>query len=701
MRKLFLMVGAPASGKSTFIKDNKLEPFTIETDALREALIQPIEKVDENGELVKVHDMSGENMVWETLDAIIDRRMRLGETIFVDATHLFKGAFSRYTEMVKKYNYTQYVVDFMAGFFENGMTHNELIGLLSGRDKNRGNKIGRLEVFERYVARYDNIKDNLVNGMYGEYMTPEALEEELNETISPISLDEYDTIKIIGDIHGDYSNFIKIMDAHKKGTAYIFVGDYLDRGTKNAETFKELLGIRGKNVFFLRGNHERRMARWTQNHEKTGQFGKSGTLEELLKSGVTDKQMTEFISRLQDFVYFTFGGKTYFVSHAGLDPEWFNNAENPLSGLVLKDESFFSEGLSSLDKSPYERDIDAVDLNGDIINVHGHRNSFYHDVKTGDNYNLTMDGKFRYLTITKDAVEEFDLDRIDEPTLVEKMIADSDVKQIELDNGITSHNFKREVFRNGRWTPITMKARGLFSKNGKIIGRGFDKFFNVGENKDATLKSLVFPVSVYEKYNGYLGLAFLDPETGDFRVETKSGLGYSDDQHTMDTLSAAQMLTKKNPAIEAYLRESGKDETVALEIITPHTGDFHIIEYTRDTVVPLAVINNQTGAFDVEAETKVFGIKPVFVAKNLKALNEFLNAHADDKHEGYVLRGKNKQLKIKSKYYLKVKELRGALAMLPKTKTTWYYGAKDWYDWAVANNKTEYGPELVRELLSL
>ena len=35
MKKLLLLRGAPASGKSTFIKDNNLEPYIISSDNLR------------------------------------------------------------------------------------------------------------------------------------------------------------------------------------------------------------------------------------------------------------------------------------------------------------------------------------------------------------------------------------------------------------------------------------------------------------------------------------------------------------------------------------------------------------------------------------------------------------------------------------------------------------------------------------------
>ena len=70
---------------------------------------------------------------------------------------------------------------------------------------------------------------------------------------------------------------------------------------------------------------------------------------------------------------------------------------------------------------------------------------------------------------------------------------------------ISSFNFSRKVFYDGRWNEMTTKARGLFLDNtsGKIVARGFEKFFGYKEkqfNSEEFLKStLKFPVSAYVK----------------------------------------------------------------------------------------------------------------------------------------------------------------------------------------------------------
>ncbi|KAF3992517.1 hypothetical protein FT662_01063 [Candidozyma haemuli var. vulneris] len=68
-------------------------------------------------------------------------------------------------------------------------------------------------------------------------------------------------VKIVGDIHGQYHDLIRIFNScgHPPQTNYLFLGDYVDRGYKSLETILLLLCYKIKypeNFFMLRGNHE-------------------------------------------------------------------------------------------------------------------------------------------------------------------------------------------------------------------------------------------------------------------------------------------------------------------------------------------------------------------------------------------------------------------------------------------------------------
>lgn len=68
-------------------------------------------------------------------------------------------------------------------------------------------------------------------------------------------------VKIVGDIHGQFSDLIRIFDScgYPPHTNYLFLGDYVDRGCQSLETILLLLCFKIKypeNFFMLRGNHE-------------------------------------------------------------------------------------------------------------------------------------------------------------------------------------------------------------------------------------------------------------------------------------------------------------------------------------------------------------------------------------------------------------------------------------------------------------
>jgi serine/threonine-protein phosphatase 2B catalytic subunit len=87
------------------------------------------------------------------------------------------------------------------------------------------------------------------------YLTNIFLEKE------PNLLSLHDPVTVVGDIHGQYYDFVKMLDVggSPAKTKYLFLGDYVDRGSFSCEVVLLLYSLKlnfPQTIYMLRGNHE-------------------------------------------------------------------------------------------------------------------------------------------------------------------------------------------------------------------------------------------------------------------------------------------------------------------------------------------------------------------------------------------------------------------------------------------------------------
>lgn len=243
MRNLFILRGVPGSGKSTWVKENELDSYTISADTLRLMYQSPVTNIDGTHTISQNHDSE----VWKMVLNLMERRMQNGELIIVDATHYKSTLINKYKDLISKYRYRVYVVDF------SGISEEEL----KKRNKERGFRAVPEEVIDKMLVA---IKDTSEVKKAYPIITPDEASALINSELRPYIIPEnINKVVIFGDIHGCYDPLKYYFDKNpfNDNTNYIFCGDYLDRGIQNKEVLEFLISIKGKkNCVFLEGNHE-------------------------------------------------------------------------------------------------------------------------------------------------------------------------------------------------------------------------------------------------------------------------------------------------------------------------------------------------------------------------------------------------------------------------------------------------------------
>jgi len=405
---------------------------------------------------------------------------------------------------------------------------------------------------------------------------------------------------------------------------------------------------------------------------------------EYIKAG-----LKKIYKRLRQCYAFEFRGKKFLCTHGGLPLV-------PKLALVSAREMIKGVGRYETEIGEIYSENYKKGLCQDFIQVHGHR-----DINDGE-YSYCLEGRVEFgeelkvLTIDNEGnIEKYGIKNdvynrgLSIPTtnshekiekfqtqndLINEMIANSFITVKECDYNLISLNFNRDAFNRKKWNDLTIKARGLFvdRDSGEVKIRSYNKFFNYGErniNLGYLKKYATYPIKVFKKYNGFLGLASII--NGNIVLATKSTTNgtYKDIfQNIWNKVEAEVKELLKKTMIE-------NNCTAVFEVVSPEY-DPHIIKYDKEHLYLLDFIENKldidTHNIDLEFSENLMKkvefsstilTKKELITKleNYNELYNFLDEKAKslEEFEGYVLcDNSGLMFKFKLPYYILWKERR-------------------------------------------
>ncbi|WDD88722.1 RNA ligase [Fusobacterium nucleatum] len=673
MRTLLLLRGAQASGKSTWVAENNLEPYTLNADNIRLNIANPV--LLENGSIEISQKYN--KLTWELLYQYLEMRMQNGDFTIIDATHSDIKLMNKYRDLANIYKYTIYYLEFDTPLEECLKRNRERIGYKYVPEK----------VIEKTWEAIKN-KEKLPNI----FKKINSIDEIINFYTADVN--EYKKVIIIGDIHSCAEPLKEVLKDFSEENLYVFVGDYFDRGIQAVETFKIMLDLLEKpNVILIEGNHENNsVKKFINDEEKYTKSFDETTLQPLLKEFELEYikvGLKKIYKRLRQCYAFEFRGKKFLCTHGGLPLV-------PKLALVSAREMIKGVGRYETEIGEIYSENYKKGLCQDFIQVHGHR-----DINDGE-YSYCLEGRVEFggelkvLTIHNDGnIEKYGIKNdvynrgLSIPTtnshekiekfqaqndLINEMIANSFITVKECDYNLISLNFNRDAFNRKKWNDLTIKARGLFvdRDSGEVKIRSYNKFFNYGErniNLGYLKKYVTYPIKVFKKYNGFLGLASII--NGNIVLATKSTTNgtYKD--------IFQSIWDKVEDNVKKLLKQTMMENncTVVFEVVSPEY-DPHIIKYDKEHLYLLDFIENKldidTHNIDLEFSENLMKkiqfssdllIKKELVTKleNYDELYHFLDEKAKslEEFEGYVLcDNSGLMFKFKLPYYNFWKERR-------------------------------------------
>lgn len=346
MRCLLLTRGMPLCGKTAWVQQHNLEPYTLDPKLFNTLIQAPM--LNDSGDMGRESRI--DRAAYHMLFAALEARMERGDFIIIDDRHIAKSYCSHYKEMAKRYAYEVILVDFSDVPLET----------IHARNKECAMSYSQEEIHTLYTT----LKQSEVP-IKCKSIKPEEIDSLLHA--EPHNLNGYKVIHHIGDIQGSYNVLQKYLGTMKNDEFYIFLGDYIDRGFQNYEVLQFLLKIMDKkNVCLLEGNHEKWLWEWSNNRAVESREFRFNTQVELEQKGLNKNDARRFYLNLKPYFFYKFHDKRVICTHGGIS----NVPKHPI--LLSATQSIYGVG-SYLNANSIAQSF-SVNAPKNFYQVFGHRN---------------------------------------------------------------------------------------------------------------------------------------------------------------------------------------------------------------------------------------------------------------------------------------------------------------------------------------
>ncbi|VTU41630.1 MULTISPECIES: AAA family ATPase [unclassified Variovorax] len=611
---LAVLSGLPGAGKSHLLQNSRLPHGIVQSsDALRRAFGGESVFIAADGHVVSEPLQSVSLLVWETIEKVVEERLKQGLTTIVDATLVadeIPGSFdrARFAKMAQ-----QAGVPFKVIIVDTPMER------VLAQNASRSARVPERAIQEFLEGVTVPAQGKAPAYVLGGYQRTSRFPHEVVTSdavvrvVAPLQL-EGENWDIVGDIHGllrelralleklGYEECPDGLHRHRDGRRLLFLGDLVDRGPESIETLRFVMRMCAAGLAkVVMGNHDAKLvAFWdTAKQEKLDfwrSFSNAQTGMELLRLPEDEgERIIAFLRSLPHFAMYENDTQRVVFAHA--DAKAFNLMRTPRDE-VLHGASNWGRFDSD---AAMQRYLDTYDFcSAELVPptkrqyyIRGHIPGTSWQVKVvsldahafqnGSLLAMRLDDYLKGKSSVVPLPTTYDFNAVQAarvaPYVGLQELVTNKLATVSTDTryGLRLFKYAKSVFYEHLWgtNSALLRARGhVYDVAGNVVSQPFDKVFNYKEEGAGLDLAPETRVRAVVKLNGFLGVVSPHPVMrSDLLVHTTGSfesdfVGYIKDFITGPVRGKMLKLFSKRPL------------TLMFEVL--HEKDPHIVPYEKE-----------------------------------------------------------------------------------------------------------------------